>query len=248
MNITTIGERIRFDDIQGISHAAWTILGDKLNMFTDDAYSYIKNKSINKEYLSEEASKQVKEAFKELFHMEYSENQVQFYKEKAVERFGLTTTPSLAGFILTDGSLLCLSESGDMRDMDHREIIEIIDFLPEDADPTQALIEFMKMGNIRVNIQFMCKDCCIDINRPLTDKQKKTLTDFIEYRLNKSSSHLYIDISDNNGDVIKSFAYNDSPYSEPITSERVVSDIEGFFGKVGITRVCEVFFNKEKTG
>jgi hypothetical protein len=64
---------------------------------------------------------------------------------KAIKTFGITENPERAGYILTDGRMLDLSEFQQGRTLDHRSIERAMG-----EKWTEALREFLNMGNIRL--------------------------------------------------------------------------------------------------
>ena len=71
--------------------------------------------------------------------------------ESAIQHFGITYKISEAGYLLTNGKLLDLSGKNDggpanTRSCDHREI----SICYESIDGTDAMIDFMNAGNIRL--------------------------------------------------------------------------------------------------
>jgi len=72
-------------------------------------------------------------------------------EDDARKHFGLTDNPQLGGFIFEDGAMLSLSYDGRMRDMDHREIGEIM--LKHGLDTgTDGMKQFMQATNaVRLN-------------------------------------------------------------------------------------------------
>lgn len=136
--------------------------------------------------------------------------------QKAVQYFGTTSDFREAGYILPDGTLLDFSEKKNgglpgMRTMDHREVAEIL-CLPQ----TEALIEFMNAGCIRV----MPESPGLDISVCPTKKQINVIRRFVNYH----RGAIYIDISDKRGYTIAGFKYTGRT-----SSSRVISDIQAAF-------------------
>ena len=126
---------------------------------------------------------------------------VREYNDLAKAHFGTTMRPDLAGYILTDGSMLNFSFMGKFRDIDHREISDVLDYINTDDLPGAAMIEFMRYGNIRVT------SVGFDIITNITDKQKAPLTKLIR-KINAAGEKLYVDVTDNDGYTVKTFEYN----------------------------------------
>lgn len=74
-------------------------------------------------------------------------------EKDARELFGTTENPYLAGFIFTNGDMLSMSYDSRMRDMDHREIGEVM--LQYDLDTgTEGMRQFMLATNaIRMSVR-----------------------------------------------------------------------------------------------
>ena len=67
-------------------------------------------------------------------------------ESKALKTFGTTECFELAGYILPNGEMLNFSYSGYQREEDHRIIGQFF----KKAQGTEAMIKFMRRGNIRV--------------------------------------------------------------------------------------------------
>lgn len=89
--------------------------------------------------------------------------------QKAVKTFGITMNPQKAGYILQDGQLLNLSERAE-RELDHRSIERVFG---GDKTWTDAMLDFMAMGNIRLE----CTDILLsfDIRTRPTASQYETM-------------------------------------------------------------------------
>lgn len=136
--------------------------------------------------------------------------------QKAVQYFGTTSNFREAGYILPDGTILDFSgkQNGGppgKRTVDHREVADILD-LP----PTEALITFMNSGCIRV----MPECPGLDISIYPTEKQIDVIRRFVGYY----RGAVYIDISDEKGNIVTTFKY-----TEKTSSSRIISDIRTVF-------------------
>ena len=74
--------------------------------------------------------------------------------DSAISHFGTTYSWKETGYLLTNGKKLDFSgrnegASGGYRTVDHRDIVDIY---PEDSDlsGTEAMVDFMSQGNIRI--------------------------------------------------------------------------------------------------
>lgn len=135
----------------------------------------------------------------------------------AIKHFGITRNIKEAGYLLTNGKFLDLSEknnggTGGYRSADHRDI----NVCYEDKGNTESLIAFMNEGNIR-----LCPETGgIDLSVKPNEQQKTALRDFINY----FKGEIILDISDSNGRNISNHEY-------PIktASTRILEDIENYF-------------------
>lgn len=143
-------------------------------------------------------------------------------KDKAKDYFGTTYFKRLAGYLNTDGTYLDFSGErfgnvgATTRSQDHREIADIIDNAESGTD---AMYQYMNEGNIRL----MPEAPGVDIIKEPTERQYAQLKDYIDYFLYKEKV-FYIDISDSNGNNIKSFEY-----SYPTKIDSIVEDIKNYF-------------------
>ena len=152
----------------------------------------------------------------------FSHNEVTEYVVRAAQRFGITNKFDNAGYMLTNGNLLDFSDGQGYRVLDHREIRDVLDFLPENGNRSDGLIQFMNMGNIRMQIGG------IDISKAPNKQQIPVLREFI----NKNNSEITVDFSKENGDNAGSVEY-------PIgtNSEKILNDIKTYFEKGTLTQI-----------
>ena len=90
-------------------------------------------------------------------------------ENRAKKYYGLTDRFQLAGYLLTDGTMLNFSDEGYQRDQDHRNI----GYFYKKASGNNALRKFLKRGNIRI----MChgKDYNFEYYRLPTKEQFQQL-------------------------------------------------------------------------
>jgi hypothetical protein len=136
--------------------------------------------------------------------------------QKAIQHFGTTSDFREVGYILPDGTMLDFSDKQNgglpgMRLLDHREVAEILD-LPQ----TEALIAFMNSGCIRV----MPECPGLDISVYPTKKQMDIICRFADYY----RGNVCIDISDERGNIVKTFEY-----PKKTSSSRIIFDIRTVF-------------------
>lgn len=128
----------------------------------------------------------------------------------AKKHFGVTYDWNKAGYILTDGSRLDFSgkhqgyDTG-MRSVDHRDIGEVYS---DGSDGVNAMIDFMKKGNIRI----MPESNSINLSVAPTTKQETALRQFIR----RANGEVIIDIDDANGKTVRSLEYDAGTSAETI--------------------------------
>ena len=136
----------------------------------------------------------------------------------AIQEFGTTSSLRRAGYILPNGTLLKFSD-GDSRDVDHRCICVVYteNNIPIWDDEYQGnyIVDFMNHGAIRCDVN----TGLIDITKEPTDEQYFVLRQFMKM----SDGEAYVDISDEVGNTIHSFYYNNAVPS------RLVNDLRQYF-------------------
>ena len=140
---------------------------------------------------------------------------------KVIEVYGTTQDVREAGYILTNGNYLDLSEKNNggtphTRNADHRDINQC--FESENMGNTEALINFMNDGNIRL----LPESGGIDLSIKPNSKQKMALRDYINY----FNGDILIEIDNENGKQIFS-----KQYSKKTASSKILNDIENYFNK-----------------
>lgn len=135
--------------------------------------------------------------------------------------FGTTDDCTLAGYILTNGTMLNLSYEGYQRDIDHRDItpsLEEIDgvILPENelGGNSAGMIWFMNQGAIRISPNN------INLHRPPTIAQKRTLNYFVRY----FQGDIYLDLGTYSGSTAASKVFPIGTFGSEI-----VDTIDTFF-------------------
>ena len=211
--------RIKFIDTTGISKATWNKLLARINYLNYDIPSveFLKSYFDRGYPLNEDQSIEVLAVFGKKTDTT-ALPPVDIYNQKAKDTFGTTKDLSLCGYILTDGSLLKMSYMGLQRDMDHREIRDIMDT----DDGSDAMITFINMGNIRLHQR------SFEISKPLTDKQKPVIACVIAYAQKSDYPYMSVDIANPKGQVIKTFEY------EYPTVSAVFNDINNYFDEISL--------------
>ena len=157
-----------------------------------------------------EAAKDAKTAYR----AKYSEEFAKKYASKAARHFGTTSRFDLAGYLTVNGSLLDFSEGQGYRVQDHREVAEVLDFLPYNHGYSDGLIEFMNLGNIRL------QSYGIDISKAPNAGQKTKLRQFFR----NLNGEVVVDISDENGYTVGSLQYD-----RGTRPDRILNDIDTYF-------------------
>lgn len=215
--------RIRFSDTQGIDYNTWTKILNRLNYL---GYAIPDETSV-KEYfdrhtwLNEDQSIEVLKIFNNEHTEEtlYPKEQIKKHITQAIEMFGTTHDLSLAGYILPDGKLLKMSYSGHLRDIDHREINDVLQL---DTDsPTKAMMQFINYGNIRITSGSLM------FSRFPTDAQWAAISAYMRKAFNNNSC-VSVDIINHTGTTVKAFIYE-----IPRTST-VMENVKNYFDSIKI--------------
>ena len=140
-------------------------------------------------------------------------------EQEAVDLFGHTYKWAETGYILTDGSRLDFSgrhegARGGSRTIDHRDIAQIAVY--EEMTGNDAMIDFMKRGNIRIKPEANGINLSV---RP-TRAQENTLSDFIS----RERGEITLDIDNENGDTVVSVEYPRGTHAN-----KILQDIRNYF-------------------
>ena len=142
-----------------------------------------------------------------------------------VKEYGKTYRWSETGYILKDGTRLDLSgrnegAPGGYRSIDHRDIFSSY----EGIDRTEAMIEFMERGNIRVSPEYPG----INLQVEPTEEQYRQIGEMVE-KLGWKEKYFSVDFDDKNGNTIDTLSYEGN-----VSFRKVISDIRYYFkeGKV----------------
>ena len=217
--ITNEKQCIKFTDTRGIDHKTWQKILIQFNHLgyaipdTDILKKYIESNI----YLQKDQSDAVRKVLTASHDKKrYSDERIKNDNQKAIDHFGTTNDPELAGYLLTDGRLLKMSFMNYMRDMDHREIKEVIEI---DSQDFQApLTQFMNYGNIRLMLPHGFELIC-----PPTQEQRNAIIRLTAYFRKNPLIEISIDIANQNGHVIKTFRYK-----KP-TAEEILNNIDNYF-------------------
>ncbi len=146
-------------------------------------------------------------------------------EQEVLEKYGRTFSWSTTGYIFKNGTKLDLSGKsvgapGGYRALDHRDIFDIY----EVDSYTDAMIEFMARGNIRV----APKSPGINLIVEPTEAQYEQITSLVE-RLGWKEKEFHVDFDNENGSTIGSLDYDGN-----VSARKVIADIKYFFkeGKI----------------
>ena len=142
-----------------------------------------------------------------------------------VQEYGKTYRWNETGYLLVDGSRLNLSgekqggRSG-YRVLDHRDIFDMY----SDIDGSDAMIEFMSRGNIRV----IPESPAINLQIEPTEAQYRQIQSLVE-TLGWKNKEFTVDFDNQYGDTVDSLSYNGN-----VSARKVVADIQYYFkeGKI----------------
>lgn len=139
--------------------------------------------------------------------------------DAALAHFGRTFYWKETGYLLKNGKKLDFSgrhegAPGGYRTVDHRDIWDIMD--NEDIDGTQAMIEYMKQGNIRISPE----SNGINLSVMPTKSQFEALEDYIS----RARGEVILDIDDENGNTLHSVEY-----PKGTKTSKVINDIANYF-------------------
>lgn len=146
-------------------------------------------------------------------------------EEEVIKRYGKTYRWSEAGYLLKDGTRVDMSgrnegAPGGNRTIDHRDI-----FYDISGDyGTDAMVEFMSRGNIRVIPEYPG----INLQVEPTEAQYKQIQSLVE-TLGWKKKEFSVDFDNAKGDTIDSLNYEGN-----VSARKVVEDIKYFFkeGKI----------------
>lgn len=148
-------------------------------------------------------------------------DRTEYFRKSAVKEFGYTPYFYDAGYLLPNGKMLNFSgEKGKhfgTRGEDHRGI----GIIYENLQGSDAMTDFMNMGNIRI----MAESPGIDISTAtdITPQQYSMISKFIRDTAQKHG-FFSVDFSDENGRSAGNYTYEDN-----INPTKIVNDIKYFF-------------------
>lgn len=147
-------------------------------------------------------------------------SEAEYSRKQAVKEFGYTPYYYDAGYILPNGKMLNFSgEKGrhyGSRGQDHRAIGTIY----PDSQGSDAMIRFMKDGNIRI----MAETPGIDLSSSVepTREQYATIRAFAEH--SRREEYFNVDLSDERGNNVGTLEYDGN-----VNPTRIVNDIKHFY-------------------
>jgi hypothetical protein len=224
MTIERNGNLVKFIETDNIPYATWLKLLARINYlgYGMPSVNSLREYFDRHTFLNEDQSIEVLRVFgEEQKDDSISKEEIEKYIQKAKEKFGTTTKLSLAGYILPDGSLLKMSYDNWIRDIDHREIRDVLDIDTSD-DASAAMIYFINFGNVRL------QERSFEISKPLTDKQKPWIAKLIRQLQTSDYPYMSVDISNIEGRVVHTLEY------EFPSLNQVFSDIDDYFESIKI--------------
>lgn len=152
---------------------------------------------------------------------EYSEQERAEHCKTALAHFGETIKWSETGYLLADGKKLDFSGKhdggpGGYRAVDHRDISDALGLDYGGGDYSDAMIQFMAEGNIRISPE----NDGINLSVAPTKAQERALNDFIT----KAGGEVTLDIDKPGGDTVISVEY-----PEGTRANKVLNDIREYF-------------------
>lgn len=134
---------------------------------------------------------------------------------RAVAHFGITPYFDLVGYITPSGDKLNFSRERIQRDIDHREVQDLFDNLTG----TDAMIEFMRRGNIRVNT------AGISMIHPPAEQQWRGIVSFMHQNKQTNARSFCVDLLSPSGTTLVA----SKEYSAFTPFSTVRDEIEHFF-------------------
>lgn len=148
-------------------------------------------------------------------------------EQDVLRAYGKTYSWKETGYLLQDGTKLDLSgrnngAPGGYRSVDHREIFDIYD--DSDTYGTDAMIEFVARGNIRVIPEYPG----INLQVEPTEAQYQQIRSLIE-NIGWKEKAFMVDFDNSNGETIDGLSYENA-----ISANKIIDDIKYYFkeGKV----------------
>ena len=228
MNIEIDNNRnlVKFIDTENIKEETWRKMLTRFNYLGYDIRDIrdLKRYFNRHIFLQPDQSREVMQILKlKKPKNKISKQMIANANKKAVEYFGLTGRPELAGYILLDGSMLNFSYDGIKRTIDHRDIDDILDLNTEQSN-TVSMHTFINYGNIRIS-----SPTDIEIAKPFTEEQETVIRKLINRaNLANLTNTFCIDIMNPEGYVIKSFKYDNE------NAEVILNDINKYFKSIAI--------------
>ncbi len=158
------------------------------------------------------------------------------YYSNIKDHFGTTNNFDVAGYMLKDGSMLDFSgrhwgdTTSKMRQVDHRDLLEVEDVFEEYDDGTDAMIAFINSGNIRL----LPEEGGINLFSSPSKEQEKTLEKYI----NHFRGSITIDFDDESGKTVKTLSFN-----EGTSSSVILQSIDDYFNKGNTSELMDFHRN-----
>ena len=136
------------------------------------------------------------------------------YAKKAAQAFGITDSFERAGYLTVNGQLLDFSRDQQGRAKDHREISDVLDFLPDGHGQSDGPTAFEGMGNIRL------QSGGIELVKAPNAAQVKELRRFFRSR----NGQVVVDFAEEDGSYIGSLNYE-----KGTSADRILRNIDAYF-------------------
>lgn len=136
------------------------------------------------------------------------------YEIKALKTFGEANHIRNAGYVTPHGHLLNFSYEGCQRDMDHREIADI---MPDGLSGTEAMMAFMNMGNVRLG------NGTADMTVRPTHQQKDALKRALLSAIYNADTFT-VEMRSRSGCTVES-----KTYTSPDQRDELIADIDRYF-------------------
>jgi hypothetical protein len=218
MTFETKNNQIRITDLNGISHDMWHRLQINLKHigydFRDeqDVYDYFSRKT----WLQPDQSRVFLAVLNDVHTSSYTPETAENDTMRVTEAFGTTYDMSLCGYITINGDALNFSYDGHTRNIDHRDLNDLIEAENEDGGNSAEMLKFIAYGNIRVT------NNGISIMLPPNSKQLRRIADHIRY-VRRHNDGYTVDIMNTDGMTVKSLIY-DHP-----SAETIINDVNSYF-------------------
>lgn len=215
--------RVVFNDVSKITDRQLELMYNRVRYLTYDFHSKEELKAFFGEGhpLQEDISLAVLSVLgRRQFFRPYTDKRKEYYRQCALKAYRPTHEWRLAGYILSDGTMLNFSYDGYIRTEDHREVKSFVRkprMIDDNSFNNCAMIEFINCGNIRVSSDGF------EVSSRLTYDQKDTIRKYMP-----CDGYHYVDIMNFQGRAAKKFTYDEW------NPERMFNDINQYFDSIAM--------------